>query len=111
MAIKTKYRIKDSNGQYKVIHFQTSADQVITSDDLQFVTKEEKQKIKQAEIYTHIQIASADTWEIEHNLGKFPSVTVIDSAGSVVVGDVFYVDENNIRVKFSSGFSGKALLN
>ena len=67
--------------------------------------------VKQAEIYTHNQIASADTWEIEHNLGKFPSVTVIDSAGSVVVGDVFYVNENNLRVKFSSGFSGKALLN
>lgn len=45
MAIKTKYRIKDSSGKYEEIHFQTSADQIITSDDLQFVTKEEKTQL------------------------------------------------------------------
>lgn len=111
MAIKTRYRIRNAYGEYDVVHFQTSADQVVTSEDLQFVTKEEKQKIKQSEIYTHIQIASSSTWNIEHNLGKFPSVTVIDSAGSLVIGDVCYLDENNIRIEFSSGFSGKALLN
>ena len=45
MAIKTRYRIKNSKGEYDTVHFQTSADLVVTSDDLQFVTKEEKQKI------------------------------------------------------------------
>ena len=45
MAIKTRYRIKNSKGGYDTVHFQTSADLVVTSDDLQFVTKEEKQKI------------------------------------------------------------------
>ena len=46
MAIKTKYRIKNSNGKYDVIHFQTSADQVITNDEVQFVSKEEKEKVQ-----------------------------------------------------------------
>lgn len=111
MAIKTKYRIKDSNGQYKVIHFQTSADQVITNDNLQFVTKEEKEKIKKSDIYEHHQIASTSTWEIVHNMGKFPSVTILDSAGTMVIGDVTYENENKVIVKFSSSFSGRALLN
>lgn len=111
MAIKTKYRIKDSSGKYEVIHFQTSADQVITSDDSQFVTKEEKEIIRQSRIYTHHQLASTNIWEIEHNLGKLPTVSIIDSAGTVVMGDVLYVDENRVKITFSSAFSGKALLN
>lgn len=111
MAIKTKYRIKDSNGKYQVIHFQTSADQIITSEDLQFVTKEEKEIIRKSRTYTHHQIASTNIWEIEHNLGKLPSVSVMDSAGTVVMGDVLYVDENRVKITFSSAFSGKAILN
>lgn len=111
MAIKTKYRIKDSSGKYNVIHFQTSADQILTSDDLQFVSKEEKQKIGKSETYVHNQMASSSVWEIEHNLGKFPSITIVDSAGTTVIGDVIYVSENLVQVKFSSEFAGKALLN
>lgn len=111
MAIKTKYRIKDASGKYNTVHFETSADQVLTNDNQQFVTKEEKEKIKKSDIYEHHQIASANVWEIEHNLEKFPSVTIIDSAGTMVMGDVTYTNENKVIVKFSSSFSGRALLN
>ena len=111
MAIKTKYRIKNSNGKYDVIHFQTSADQIITNDELQFVSKEEKEKLQKLKNHVHNQIASAQIWEIEHNLGRFPSVSIVDSAGTMVVGEVFYVSENHIRVSFTSAFSGKAYLN
>lgn len=111
MAIKTKYRIKNSNGTYDVVHFQTSADQVITNDEMQFVTAEEKKQIAQIKIYTHHQLASSDTWNINHNLGKYPSITIVDSAGTMVMGDILYIDENNLQVSFSSAFSGKAYLN
>ena len=59
MAIKTKYRIKNSNNEYDILHFQTSADQVITNDELQFVSKEEKEKLQKIKNYVHNQIASA----------------------------------------------------
>ena len=111
MALKTKYRIKNSSGEYEVIHFQTSADQIITDDNLQFVTKEEKEQLRTIRNHIHNQIASERVWEIEHNLGRFPSVSIVDSAGTIVVGDVFYVDENHVRITFSSAFSGKAYLN
>ena len=55
-------------------------------------------------------VASA-RWEIQHNLKKFPSVTVVDSANNTVVGDVEYIDANNLVVTFSGAFSGKAFLN
>lgn len=61
--------------------------------------------------YIHYQVATATEWIVNHNLGKFPSVTVIDSGGSVVVGNVIYIDENNLKIQFNYEFSGKASLN
>lgn len=61
--------------------------------------------------YVHSQVAPASDVTINHNLDKFPSVTVIDSAGDVVVGDVQYVDSDNVRLQFSGAMSFTAYLN
>ena len=61
--------------------------------------------------YTHTQISAQAVWQIAHNLNKYPSVTVVDSAGSVVVGDIRYIDRNNLTATFTAGFAGKAYLN
>ena len=57
------------------------------------------------------QAAAATTWNINHNLGKFPSVTVINNNNIVINGEVTYIDNNNVQLNFSAGFSGKAYLN
>jgi len=57
------------------------------------------------------QAAAATTWNIQHNLGKFPSVSVINNNNIVINGEVTYIDNNNIQLNFSAGFSGKAYLN
>ena len=57
------------------------------------------------------QGVAATTWNVNHNLGKFPSVTVIDTANTVVNGEYEYIDNNNITLKFSAAFAGKAYLN
>jgi hypothetical protein len=61
--------------------------------------------------YKHVQGVSSATWTIAHNLDKFPSVTVKDSAGSIVIGEIQYNDTNNITLTFSGAFSGEAYLN
>lgn len=61
--------------------------------------------------YEHVQSASSATWNVTHNLGKMPSVTVVDSAGTKVIGEVEYVDDNNVTLKFKATFSGKAYFN
>ena len=53
----------------------------------------------------------ATTWNIQHNLGKFPSITVIDTGDTVVAGEYTYIDNNNVQLNFSAGFAGKAYLN
>ena len=61
--------------------------------------------------YIYTQMVAADIWTIQHNLNKYPSITVVDSAGSCVVGEVDYKDMNTLTVTFSGAFSGKAFLN
>jgi len=61
--------------------------------------------------YRHIQSTPASSWTIAHNLGKRPSVSVVDSAGTNIVGGFEYVDDNNCTLTFSSSFSGEAYLN
>lgn len=61
--------------------------------------------------YRHTQRTSSDTWTINHNLNKYPSVSIVDSSGNVVVGDIRYVDVNTVVLEFKGAFSGKAYLN
>jgi len=66
--------------------------------------------------YTHNQSAASATWIITHNLHRFPSVTVVDSGGSVVKGEILYNSANQLTLTFYAGggtsaFSGKAYLN
>lgn len=61
--------------------------------------------------YTHTQGSASATWDITHNLDKRPSVSVQDSAGSDIVGQVTYTDNNSLTITFSGATSGKAYLN
>jgi hypothetical protein len=61
--------------------------------------------------YVHNQASAASSWTINHGLGYYPGgVSVIDSAGNKVYGDVVFVSENQIVVNFSASFGGKAYL-
>jgi len=53
----------------------------------------------------------ATTWNITHNLNKFPSITVIDTGNTVVTGEYNYTSKNTVTLTFSAAFAGKAYLN
>ena len=57
------------------------------------------------------QSVPSAVWNVYHGLKKFPAVTVVDSGGTIVVGDVQYIDEDRVTITFSSEFSGKAYMN
>lgn len=61
--------------------------------------------------YIHDQLAPAAIWNVAHNLNKYPSVSVVDSAYEEVIGEVLYIDANNLQVKFTAPFSGQAYIN
>jgi len=61
--------------------------------------------------YAHTQSVASATWNVAHNLNKYPSVTVVLSTGQKGYGDVTYVDENNLTISFTGAESGKAYMN
>ena len=58
-----------------------------------------------------VQNEALDTWVIVHNLNKYPAVSVIDSSGSEVIGEVTYDSINQITITFKGAFKGNATLN
>jgi hypothetical protein len=61
--------------------------------------------------FVYTQVAPSATWPVTHNLGKFVSVEVVDSGGSTIIPNIFYVDANHVTLSFSSATSGKAYFN
>jgi hypothetical protein len=60
--------------------------------------------------YVHEQGSPSTEWVITHPLGGKPSVMVVDTADTVVIGEVKYDSNTQITVRFTSAFSGFAYL-
>tara|TARA_R100000742_G_C4270192_1_gene88853 strand:- start:937 stop:1182 length:246 start_codon:yes stop_codon:yes gene_type:complete len=61
--------------------------------------------------YVHDQGVPAAQWVVTHSLSKKCGVTVVDSAGSVVIGQITYNTDNQVTLDFDGAFSGKAFFN
>lgn len=62
------------------------------------------------EAFVHVQSTPATVWVIDHNLGFFPNVYVLDTAGDECEGDVDNVSVNRVTITFSAAFAGQARL-
>ena len=60
--------------------------------------------------YVHTQGASSSSWVINHNLHFYPNVTVQDSAGNIVEGEITYTNSDSLTVSFQTAFSGEAYI-
>lgn len=60
--------------------------------------------------HVHTQASPSTTWVINHTLGGKPSVSVVDSADTMVVGEVTYNSNSQVTVEFTAAFSGYAYL-
>jgi hypothetical protein len=61
--------------------------------------------------YTHTQAIPLAIWTAAHNLGRYPSVSVVDTLGRQVFGDVTWVDENIVQITHGGAIAGKAYFN
>jgi len=61
--------------------------------------------------YVFQQMTAASTWTITHNLDRYPSVTIVDSGGDQVFGDLVYTSANQLTLSFSAAFGAIAYLN
>lgn len=60
--------------------------------------------------HIHTQGVSSSSWVIDHNLGFYPNVTIVDSGGSIVEGEITYTNSNSLTASFQASFSGSAYL-
>lgn len=58
--------------------------------------------------YVHDQVMPSDTWIVIHDLGGYPNVTSVDTAGTVIIGGVVYDSVNQLTLTFSLPVNGKA---
>ena len=82
-------------------------------DDRHYTKNEVDTKIatNAAPTYVFTQMSPSSEWLVNHNLDKFPSVTIVDSGGSVAVGEIIYINNDSLRLVFSAAFAGNAYLN
>tara|TARA_R110000824_G_scaffold64951_2_gene169572 strand:+ start:2811 stop:3173 length:363 start_codon:yes stop_codon:yes gene_type:complete len=100
--VEVKKKIVDSTGSSGTTgQVLTTTGSVVTWTDRTF-------------IYTKAN--AADTWVITHNLNLYPSVTVVDTGGSVIRGEIVFNTINKLTITFfsngsASAIDGKAYLN
>lgn len=70
-----------------------------------------EEALQRADTFIYEQGVASNIWNITHNLNKYPSVTVVDSAGNEVIAEVTYTDLNRCVVTMTAAFKGKAYLN
>jgi hypothetical protein len=61
--------------------------------------------------FVYTQDVPSTLWNVQHDLDKFPSVSVVNNNNVAMYGEVIYIDQNNLQIEFSAGFSGKAYMN
>lgn len=74
-------------------------------------TKEQLDSLGVDKHYVHKQTIASKEWYMYHPLKKFPSVSIVDSAGTEWSGILEYVSDELVVAKFSAEMSGKAFLN
>jgi len=62
--------------------------------------------------YVHTQSSVSNDWTITHNLGFFPSVTILDNENPprIIEADIRYLNTNSVRIIMNTSMSGIAYL-
>lgn len=76
-------------------------------------TLEEKEKLASLPItnFIHTQTIPSDTWSINHQLNKYPAITIIDTNGFEIEAEIIHTNKDNLTITFSVVFIGTAVLN
>jgi hypothetical protein len=93
-----------SAGSYKFVTHNLGLQTVAENVDLQLKTKSD------VALTVPVTVAT-NTWTINHNLYKRPSVTVVDTSGNTMFADVQHVNDVQVKVLFSTPMTGSVYLN
>jgi hypothetical protein len=61
--------------------------------------------------YTHKQSTANTQWTVNHNLGKKPSIHIVDESNTEVIGEITYIDDTQVVLSFNIAIKGEAYCN
>lgn len=61
--------------------------------------------------YTHIQSLTDSIWTVDHNLNKYPSIEVVNSAHENIITNIEHINKNKFILYFNNPESGKVFCN
>lgn len=77
-----------------------------TSDASSFFSDQANWKVLNSG-YEHIQSVASTSWQVDHNLGRFPSVMVTNSSNLMIDGEIDHSNTNRLFVKFNTPLAGR----
>lgn len=60
--------------------------------------------------FEYDQPSAAATWNVNHGLGGYPNVLVIDGSGQELIAEVHYPDDQTVVIIHGQPYSGTAYL-
>lgn len=81
------------------------------TDEASFATKKYVDDNDASDKHYSQSFTDETSVSVNHNLGKFPSVTVLDSSGYEVICGVQHIDNNNLTLTFSESKTGNVYCN
>tara|TARA_R110000803_G_scaffold175219_1_gene237756 strand:+ start:780 stop:1499 length:720 start_codon:yes stop_codon:yes gene_type:complete len=111
------YRVLDvvqdvTETDFFVVTVQNNQFNGVLSLDAHYIFSEFTNRASTGDLtFVFSQGVPAVQWAVQHNLDKFPSVSVVNNNNIVINGEVTYIDTNNVQLDFSAAFAGKAYLN
>jgi hypothetical protein len=109
--INAEFSLSNEQAQQTVLKIGVTPSKVSQLvNDIGYIRREDIGNLTTSTFIFEQSIASSE-WNVIHNLDKYPSVMVVDSANNDVIPEIEYLDTNRIRIVFNGKFKGKAYLN
>lgn len=83
----------------------------IIGEGLVEVTESDEDITITTKTFVHEQGVASAVWTVQHNLNKYPSVTVVDSAENEIIAEIEYMDKNSVKITMTGASKGRAYLN
>lgn len=77
-----------------------------TSDSSNFTTDSANWKVLNSG-YEHVQGSGSTDWQVDHNLGRFPSVMVTDSSDTEIMAEIEHITTSQLFVRLNSSITGR----
>jgi hypothetical protein len=104
LSITLQTELGSGAGNYKFVTHQLGFNTATAERELNL-------KIKGDTTRTFNFTTPSTTWAVTHNLGKRPSVTVVNNNGTEILGAVQHVSDKQITITFSTALTGAVYLN